>query len=596
MTTVKKTRAKRRQKTDFEKQLDKCRGMQNINTIEIELESFGDFIETRKSKQGYIYSTDRAISEPIKVSEEMRQMTNTLKGYILKNYNQMIRTKIYRKYTKEYRKLSEQISKLDGKKKLSKDEEELLKSLTKSKKKVGLQLEDLKTEYRVAVTFLKEKESELRANVFKRIDSVLGLKCVDRVWLSLEKVMFGDADKLNFKKKGELPSLEGKQSTRCIILKTDKADNFFLKYGEFKYRLKVKDNDLYTQETLYNIKNYMQNGAEIDKANVELFVQEKPLISTYRVIYNRITFKKIRGRIRLYLQIVYEGNAVPRRKKDGSMRHTYGKGRVANDVGTQSVAAVSKDKVVLKNLAERSNKTLKFEAIIRMINRAMDRSRRANNPDFYNEDGTIKKGASRPKDKQWKESNNYKKLRFIRKEMYRKSAESREYAVNEDVNDLRRLGDEAIVEQMSIKSLQKRAKETSINAKTGKINRKKRYGKSIGNRCPGYFISQLKRRFESTGGKFFEVNTWTFKASQFDHKLNDCNKKQLSQRWHRFSDGERVQRDLYSAMLLYCSDTTYSTPEVSQCIKFYPKFFKMHNECINNIKMNKIKVLNSGIK
>ncbi|GAA3331088.1 hypothetical protein GCM10020331_086220 [Ectobacillus funiculus] len=50
----------------------------------------------------------------------------------------------------------------------------------------------------------------------------------------------------------------------------------------------------------------------------------------------------------IFVQIVLEGIPVAKRKKDGSFRHTYGVGRVAGDIGTQSLAVVSKDKVFLK--------------------------------------------------------------------------------------------------------------------------------------------------------------------------------------------------------------------------------------------------------
>ena len=597
MATEKKTRVPRKEKTDFEKSVDKANNMLNLNTIEIELESFCDFRLTRKSRKNHDYYIDESISEVVKISEEMRQLTNMLKGEIWTNYTQMCRTKVYRKYKKQYGKLSEQISRLENKKKKSKEDKSLLKELKDSKKEVGNQLEALKTKYRVTETFLKEKEAEVRETIFKRVNSILGLKCVDRVWHALERVMFNNAKILRFKKQGEFPSIEAKQASKCIILKHNKdTDTLYLQFGKYKYNLKVKKNDLYVQETLSHIKEYMVNGDKIDKKNVKRLLASKALIPSYKIQFNRIVIKEIRGRIRLYLQIVYRGNTVPRRKKDGSFRHTLGKGRVAADIGTQSVAIVSKNEVILKNLAERSYKILNFEREIRKIERAMDRSKRATNPDFFNADGTIKKYPERPNDKKWEFSKNYLKLKAKRKEMHRKAALSREYAINEDINKMRALGNECILEQMSIKALQKKAKETTINEKTGRFNRKKRYGKSIAKRCPGYFIAQCKRRFESTGGKFVEVNTWTFKASQYDHKLNDCNKKQLSQRWHMFEDGTKVQRDFYSAMLLYCSNEKYELPDKKLCDKFYPKFKKMHDKYVEYIKENKIKVLNSGIK
>ena len=596
MSVTKKTRT-RKVKNDKEKEfiefLNKVRKQLPINTLEIELLHDENYISFRKSKNGYTYSSNNGFKQIIGISEEMRHIRNTLVDVLMKNYNQLYRTKKYRQLLKKYRKLSEQILKLELNEKSNKD---LIGNLKLDKQKTGECLEDMKTQYNVTKTFVVDYASFLKSQVFTKVDSVLALKCADRVWLSMEKLMFGEAEKMSFLKQGHFPSLEGKQANRCLILKIDKQDKMYLKHSDFKFYLKTKKDDLYVQETLNHIKEYMINGDEIDKNNVKLVNLGKKPISTYRVLYNRIVIKKIRGKHRLYLQIVYEGKTVPKRKKDGSFRHEFGIGRVATDVGTQSVASVSSDNVIFKNLAERGKRALDFERKIRLIQRAMDRSRRANNKDFYNKDGTIKSYKERPKNTKWINSKNYLRLKQKYFEMNRKASASRTYAINEDVNKLRSLGNEAIVEQMNIKALQKRAKETTINEKTGKINRKKRFGKSIANRCPGAFIAQLKYRFESTGGTYKEVNTWTFKASQYDHILMDCNKKQLSQRWHLFKNGIKVQRDMYSAMLLYCSDSEYSKPDNDLCNKFFSKFLKMHDVCIDNIKAKKIKVLNSGIK
>ena len=50
----------------------------------------------------------------------------------------------------------------------------------------------------------------------------------------------------------------------------------------------------------------------------------------------------------------------------------------------------------------------------------------------------------------------------------------------------------------------KRAKETTVNNK-GKINRKKRFGKSVKNRCPGGFQAAVENKFKTSGGTYIEV-------------------------------------------------------------------------------------------
>ncbi len=102
----------------------------------------------------------------------------------------------------------------------------------------------------------------------------------------------------------------------------------------------------------------------------------------------------------------------------------------------------------------------------------MDRSKRATNPEYYNDDGTIKKGK-----KNWKYSKRYRKLKARHQELCRINAINRHLAIREDVNHLRSLGDIFVTEPKNAKKLQKRVQKTTVD-KNGKINRKKRFGKS----------------------------------------------------------------------------------------------------------------------
>ena len=66
-------------------------------------------------------------------------------------------------------------------------------------------------------------------------------------------------------------------------------------------------------------------------------------------------------------------------------------------------------------------------------------------------------------------------------------------------------------------TIKKRAKNTTTNDKTGRINKKKRVGKSLANKAPSKFLTMLENKLKSKGGKYFEINTWRVKASQYNH-------------------------------------------------------------------------------
>ena len=220
----------------------------------------------------------------------------------------------------------------------------------------------------------------------------------------------------------------------------------------------------------------------------------------------------------------------------------------------------------------------------------MDASRRATNPENYNADGTVRKGK-----KTWYKSKNYKRLQKRYRNISRIAAENRHLAINEEVNRLRGLGDLFITEPQNAKALQKRAQKTTINPKTGRYNRKKRFGKSIKNRCPGYFQAKVKAKFQSTGGKYIEVAK-SFRASQYDHTCNDYIKKELADRMFNLSDGTRVQRDWYSSFLLFCSVKSGDYVNKNKCKKEFKHFYNKYLALEKHIKSNHINVMNSGIK
>ncbi len=129
----------------------------------------------------------------------------------------------------------------------------------------------------------------------------------------------------------------------------------------------------------------------------------------------------------------------------------------------------------------------------------------------------------------------------------------------------------------------------------GKFNRKKRFGKSIKNRCPSGFQAAVEQKFKVSGGIYIEVSN-DYRASQYDHTVDDYIKKKLSDRMYKLQDGTEVQRDWYSSFLLYCYDYRTKNIDKNKCISEFDKCYSKEKALIEWIKVNEIKVLNSGIK
>ena len=512
-----------------------------------------------------VAETDMSYSDVMKVvalSDKIRKAGNELVGVMRKNYTQLMRTKRYRRLLKLYGNTQD------------KDKRRVL----------AKQLNEMQSEYNVTKDFCRKA----MIPIYKKygIGSVFALTKTEDIWRGIEKCLYENGKTIHFSEYGELPCIRAKQ-IKCGIPISVKDNKLQFKLGKTIFGIQIKDR--FQQDEVNAILSYLSEPEIIDNKAVNTLIKDGYCIDTYRPCYATLVPKLIRGKYRVYLHLTIEGRAKPKYDRFGNPRHKYGRGMIGADIGTQTVAYTSDTVVGLKNLSERGRSIQKSERLERLYYRAMDRSRRATNPQNYNEDGTIKKGH-----KTWRYSNHYKKLKEKHSELCRINAINRQLAINEDANYLRSLGDVFITEPKNAGKLMRRAKETTVNSK-GKFNKKKRFGKSIKNRCPSGFQAAVEEKFKSTGGTYIEVPN-DYRASQYDHTADDYIKKKLSDRMYHLSDGTLVQRDWYSSFLLYCYDYRTKNIDRDRCILEFEECYSKEKALIKRIKTNRIKVLNSGIK
>lgn len=512
-----------------------------------------------------VVETDMSYSDILKVvdlSGKIRKAGNELVSIMRKNYSQLIRTKRYRRLLHLYGGMED-------------------KTLRKN---YANQLTEMQKAYNVTWDYCRT--SMIPIGKRYDIDAVFALTKAEDVWRGMEKCLYGSGKVIHFSKYGELPCIRAKQINRGIPISV-KDGRLQFKLGKTAFG--VKSIDRFQRDEINAVLFYLAESEIIDNKAVETFVRNGYCIDTYRPCYATLVPKLIRGRYRVYLHLTIEGKAKPKYDRFGNPRHTYGNGMIGADVGTQTVAYTSDTEVGLKNLSERGSSILYSERKEHLLYRAMDRSRRATNPQNYNDDGTIKKGR-----KVWKYSNHYKKLKARHSELCHINAVNRQLAINEDANHLRSLGDTFVTEPKNAVRLMKRVKETTKNSK-GRFNRKKRFGKSIKNRCPSGFQTAIEKKFKLTGGSYIEVPNG-YRASQYDHTADEYIKKKLSDRMFKLQDGTLVQRDWYSSFLLYCYDHRTHDIDKEKCITEFDRQYGKEKALIAWIKANNIKVLNSGIK
>ena len=138
---------------------------------------------------------------------------------------------------------------------------------------------------------------------------------------------------------------------------------------------------------------------------------------------------------------------------------------------------------------------------------------------------------------------------------------------------------------MNFKGLQKRSLKTTIN-KNGKINSKKRYGKTIKNRAPGMLLSIIDRKLKYKNLELKKINTFKVKASQYNPIDGTYKKKQLKDRLVKLDEEIIVQRDLLSAYIIAHTNNDLETINTITCLNDFDTFKQLQDKEIQRLKDN----------
>ena len=279
--------------------------------------------------------------------------------------------------------------------------------------------------------------------------------------------------------------------------------------------------------------------------------QQMSLMRSENIKYVQIIRKTIRGKKVYILQIVCQG--FPPSKV------TKGNGVVGIDPGISTVAFSSQKEVALVDLVPKD--ITQKEKLLKRLDQAIERSRRVNNPECYNENETIKKGIrfKRPSKRQMR-------LRNRRRTAYRSLSEERLKLQGQLVSRLVSQASSIKIEDLNVKGLQKRSRDIRINPKTNRPFSKKRFGKAIFRAAPSSFRTALKTKALRLGIDFEIISPKNVKPSQYNHITQTFEKKSLSTRIYDLSDEyKNVQRDLYSAFLIrHIENDHYNQKQLDQ--------------------------------
>ena len=324
------------------------------------------------------------------------------------------------------------------------------------------------------------------------IDSHTAQTLASRAFDACEKYMIGLRGRPRFKRCGEIASIEGKGLKSPLTWVND-----HVVWGGKRRDRRLVLRPVFDKKDTKGVEAHALSG---------------------KIKYVRLLRRKIRGEWKFFVQLVCDGTPLQRFvAKDAES---------AIDLGPSSAAIVSHEKAVLVSFLPTLEEDLAAKCLLQ---RELDRSRRATNPDCFKPDGTWKRGK-----RQTIFSRRYIETRAQLAEQERIMAETRDRAHGHLSNIvLRDFGKIVKTEKLSKKAWQKL------------------WGRRMKATAPAMFMSKTSRKAGNAGGAVIEFNAGRHKLSQYDHTQGNFVKKPLSLRWHVLRDGsgQVVQRDLYSAWL-----------------------------------------------
>jgi len=388
------------------------------------------------------------------------------------------------------------------------------------------------------------------------IDAVTAQTLATRAYQAVNRVCLGKAKKVRFRSKGRgLDSIEGKRNNtglRFVLQPPEEGNQGWLVWGKDRLPAIIDWEDPVVK---YGLDHHIKYA---------------------RLVRRKASSPRAQGSdcqgYRYYVQLALVGTPYQKPKKKP------GQDVIGLDLGPSTLAIVPREgEARLVPLCEELKPDARKK---RRLERKLDRQRRANNPQNYDEKGRIKKRGKQRLS--WKTSHGYLVTRRRLAHQERKLAAHRKSLHGRLVNEIIHTSNDIRIEKISYKGWQKQ------------------FGKSVGMRALGMLIEHLRRTVAKTGGILHEFPTRSTKLSQYCHgcrthanyvdtlqdvyiilvhvdtflrgmlnnrsiKCPHNNKKPLSERWHQCACGVGpVQRDLYSAFLAAYLDPPDYLPSSAQ--------------------------------
>jgi hypothetical protein len=405
----------------------------------------------------------------VKRFEICRQIYNSMLGYELKKLREMERKPEYKQAQDTIASAYKNMTKQERKKSKG------VKSAIDAKK-------DLMKEYGFSDFGFTNDVGRFYKYFNANVSSMMAGRSIAKpMWAAFDDYFYGNGEKIKFKRKGDWHSIvtDGKSGIRIV----DEEGNTVL--GEANGR------------KLYclcgtNKGKPAKMPLKIDKSDT---YKLEMLDRKYKCV--RITHKEVRGKLKWYVQITVDGTPAVRYDKDGVIKNPINEGKVGIYVDTSQVVYTTDGKTFTTISLEDTEKDIYYDTKIAEIQRYLDNSRRATNPENYNSDGTIKKGNMQDGKRyklRWNLSKGYYKALAELKDLYRVQSENRKLERIVIANEILSHGNCIAVNDYPFQWAAMRKKETK-----SENERKKKAGYAVGHNAPAMLVTLIDAKLTSAG-------------------------------------------------------------------------------------------------
>lgn len=359
-------------------------------------------------------------------------------------------------------------------------------------------------------------------------DSPIVQNLANEVWQAIDSLVHGYAEQVHFKQPGQMKSLAGKTNRSSIKLRGES-----LVWKGLEIPVRIKKNNRYEEQAL-----------------------------SQEIRFCRIKKTMIRGKDRYFLDVILKGRIpVKETAEDVSSRQVlleqtkgnHDAGSVGLDIGFRKLAVVTEDKAVIYDLPEKDRGLEKKK---RSLVQYMARSRRGMNPDNYLPDGRIRPGSSN-----WIYSRNYQKAKLEYGEICRKQAVLQKQEQYRLAREIISYGDRFFVENLDF----------------AKLSRTKPNRVYMAGTAPGEFLRILEYKLSQQDKQLHRILPFLVKASGFNHHTGTYQKMPLKKSW-RIVDGQKVEKNLYSAFLLSNLAEDMQSFDLERCAERFPGFLEAQGE------------------